>query len=191
MRTNSCTQEQCFSVRTALALFILSFTAPVPPSMAPWPHLWNIMNRPCLGHTESLAFHTDAAQLSSRFWAWQHSCHSNQNKRFILQDLARQMFPWAKQRGVPPSPDIPQLQIHNERKIQWEPAYDIKARTSQVHGDGGSWRMKGPQTPQYKSTSARNTAVITTKKKRIKVLKKTVSFLDLTEVCLHLYFSST
>lgn len=92
------------------------------------------------------------------------------------------MFPWAKQRRVPPSPDIPQLQIHNERKIQWEPAYDIKARTSQVHGDGGSWRVKGPQTPQYKSTSARNTAVITTKKKRIKVLKKTVSFLDLTKV---------
>lgn len=78
------------------------------------------------------------------------------------------MFPWAKQRGVPPSPDIPQLQMHNKRKIQWEPAYDIKAQTSQVHRDGGSWRVKGPQTPPYKSTFGHNAAVITTKKKEFR-----------------------
>lgn len=146
---NSRTQKQRFSVRTALALFILSFNAPVPPIMAPWLHLRNITNRPCLGHTESLAFHTEAAQLSSRFWAWQHSCHSNQNKRFILRDLARQTFPWAKAKGSAPFPRHTTITDTHERKIQQEPAHNIKARTSQVHGDGGSWRMKGPQTPPH------------------------------------------
>lgn len=145
VRTNSCTQEQWFSVWTALALLILFFMHLCSPA---WPCGYTCgINEPVMSgpRRHSLSFHKAAAQLCSQSWAWQCSCHSNQNKHFILLDLARPMFPWAKQRRAPPSLDIPPLQMDNERKIEQEVAQNMKTRTSLVQGDSGSWRVIGPQ----------------------------------------------
>lgn len=88
--------------------------------------------QPCLG---LLSFHTEAVQLSSQLWAWQCSCHGNQNNHFILLDLAGQMFPWAEQ-----APQTYQdYRGTDDRKVQQGAAQNRKAQTLQQHGGGGSW----------------------------------------------------
>lgn len=154
---------------------------------------------PCLG---SLSFHTEAVQLSSQLWAWQCSCRGNQNNHFILLDLAGECF--HGQSKLPRHTtiiDAPMTEKYSRGLLRTE---RLRLHSSSgVLGAGGwpSWRPS-----EYKKTFACNTTLITkrplqpvwwlrseiqppiqptkqpkpkTNAKRIKIFKRTISFLRL------------
>lgn len=85
--TNSCTQQPWFAIWIVQS-FSFYFLYTCVTQHGTMLHLWNIMSH----HVWAPSFHTEAVQLSSQLWAWQCSCHGNQNNHFILLDLAGECF---------------------------------------------------------------------------------------------------
>lgn len=84
----------------------------------------------------SLFFHTEAVQLSNLLWAWQCSCHGNQNNHFILLDLAGQTFPlaeWAPQ-------TFQDYRCTNDRQVQQGAAQN---KGAELEAAGGWWELGG------------------------------------------------